>query len=122
MPNFKKTILLLGDIVVFYLSLWLTLLIRYGTNFDFQRWQQHFWPLTIIYLLWLIVFYIAGLYELTLARNNIGFYSTLSRGLAINAGLAIAFFYFLFRHYSENKFIPEFNYSDFTILRLAANL
>ena len=95
MPNFKKTILLLGDIVILYLSLWLTLLIRYGTNFDFQRWQQHFWPLTIIYLLWLIVFYIAGLYELTLARNNIGFYSTLSRGLAINAGLAIAFFYFI---------------------------
>ena len=95
MPNFKKTILLLGDIVILYLSLWLTLLIRYGTNFDFQRWQQHFWPLTIIYLLWLIVFYIAGLYELTLARNNISFYSTLSRGLAINAGLAIAFFYFI---------------------------
>jgi len=95
MPNFKKNILLLGDIVILYLSLWLTLLIRYGTNFDFQRWQQHFWPLTIIYLLWLIVFYIAGLYELTLARNNISFYSTLSRGLAINAGLAIAFFYFI---------------------------
>jgi exopolysaccharide biosynthesis polyprenyl glycosylphosphotransferase len=95
MPNFKKILLLVGDILILYLSLWLTLLLRYGTNFDLARWQQHFWPFTIIYLLWLIVFYIAGLYELTLARNNISFYSTLSKGLAINAGLAIAFFYFI---------------------------
>jgi exopolysaccharide biosynthesis polyprenyl glycosylphosphotransferase len=95
MPNIKKLILLLGDILILYLSLWLTLLIRYGENFDFNRWQQHFWPFTIIYLLWLTVFYIAGLYELTLARNNINFYSTLLHGLIINAGLAIAFFYFI---------------------------
>jgi len=95
MPNLKKIILLLGDILILYLSLWLTLLIRYGANFDFNRWQQHFWPFTIIYFLWLVIFYIAGLYELTLARNNINFYSTLLRGLMINAGLAIAFFYFI---------------------------
>jgi len=95
MPNFKKIILLFGDILILYLSLWLTLLIRYGTNFDFNRWQQHFWPFTIIYFFWLVIFYIAGLYELTLARNNIYFYSTLLRGLMINTGLAIAFFYFI---------------------------
>jgi exopolysaccharide biosynthesis polyprenyl glycosylphosphotransferase len=95
MPNFKKITLLLGDIIILYLSLWLTLLIRYGADFDFQRWQQHFWPFTIIYLLWVIIFYIDGLYELTLARNNVNFYSTLFRGLMINAGLAIAFFYFI---------------------------
>ncbi len=95
MPNLKKIILLFGDILILYLSLWLTLLIRYGANFDFNRWQQHFWPFTIIYFFWLIIFYIAGLYELTLARNNINFYSTLLRGLMINAGLAVAFFYFI---------------------------
>ena len=95
MPNLKKITLLLGDILVLYLSLWLTLFVRYGGNFDFNRWHQHFWPFTIIYFFWLIVFYIAGLYELTLARNNINFYSTLLRGLMINAGLAIAFFYFI---------------------------
>lgn len=95
MPNLKKITLLLGDILILYLSLWLTLLIRYGANFDFNRWQQHFWPFTIIYFFWLIIFYIAGLYEMTLARNNINFYSTLLRGLMINTGLAIAFFYFI---------------------------
>ena len=108
MPNIKKIILLLGDILILYLSLWLTLLIRYGANFDSYRWQQHFWPFTIIYLLWIIVFYIAGLYELTLARNNIDFYSTLLRGLMINASLAVAFFYF----------VPYFNIAPKTNLFL----
>ena len=95
MPNIKRLALVLGDIAVLYLSLWLALFVRYGTDFNFHRWQQHFWPFTIIYLLWLIVFYVAGLYELTLARNNIDFYSTLLRGTLINIGLAIAFFYFI---------------------------
>lgn len=95
MPNIKRIFLIFGDIAILYLSLWLALFIRYGAGFDFHRWQQHFWPFTIIYLLWLIVFYIAGLYELTLARNNIDFYSTLLRSLIINIGLAIAFFYFI---------------------------
>jgi exopolysaccharide biosynthesis polyprenyl glycosylphosphotransferase len=95
MPNRKKITLLSGDIIILYLSLWLTLFIRYRADFDLARWQQHFWPFTIIYFFWLIVFYIAGLYELTLARNNINFYSTLFRGLMINAGLAIVFFYFI---------------------------
>ena len=95
MPNFKRITLLFGDILILYLSLWLTLLIRYGGSFDFNRWQQHFWSFTIIYFFWLTIFYITGLYELTLARNNIDFYSLLFKVIGINAGLAIAFFYFI---------------------------
>tara|TARA_Y100000031_G_scaffold154996_1_gene204378 strand:+ start:323 stop:1669 length:1347 start_codon:yes stop_codon:yes gene_type:complete len=95
MPNTKKLLLLLGDIFILYLSLWLTLVIRYGEGFASARWQQHFWPFTIIYLVWLVVFFIAGLYELALARNNINFYSILFRGLMINISLAVAFFYFI---------------------------
>ncbi|PJA63905.1 MAG: hypothetical protein CO160_01465, partial [Candidatus Portnoybacteria bacterium CG_4_9_14_3_um_filter_43_11] len=87
-PSIKRVFLISGDIIVFYLSLWLTLFIRYGNNFDYQKWERHFWSFTIIYLLWLIVFYIAGFYELTIARNDLRFYSTLSRGLLINFALA----------------------------------
>lgn len=95
MLNFKRVILIIGDIFFLYVSLWLTLLIRYGGHFNLARWQQHFWPLTVIYSLWLIIFFIAGLYELSLARNNINFYSVLFQALLINFGLAIAFFYFI---------------------------
>jgi len=95
MPNMKKITLLFGDVLILYLSLWLTLLIRYGGGFDFHRWQQHFWSFSIIYFFWLIIFYITGLYELTLARNNIDFYSLLFKVIGINASLAVAFFYFI---------------------------
>ena len=93
--NIKRITLLIGDLLTLYLSLWLTLFIRHGADFTFARWQQHFWPFSIIYFIWLIIFFIAGLYELSIARNNILFYNTLSRGLVINVGLAIAFFYFI---------------------------
>ena len=85
----------MGDLLILYLSLWLTLLIRYGAGFNFNTWQQHFLPFSIIYFFWLVVFFIAGLYELRLARNNIGFYNTILRTLIINIGLAVAFFYFI---------------------------
>ena len=95
MPNIKRIILLIGDIAVLYVSLWLMLFIRYGAKFDINTWEQHFKPFTLIYVIWLIVFFIAGLYDISLARNNINFYSTLLRGLTINIGIAITFFYFL---------------------------
>lgn len=95
MANTKKIILLLGDILFLYISLLTALFIRYSGNFTIEYWKQHFWPFTIIYIIWLIVFYINGLYELTLARNNIKFYSALLQTIVINTGLSIAFFYFI---------------------------
>lgn len=95
MPNPKKIILILSDITIFYFSLWLTLIFRYQESFSFDIWKRHFWPFTIIYFFWLIVFFINGLYDLSLARNDIAFYAALLRALIINSVLAIAFFYFI---------------------------
>ena len=93
--NVKKSTLLAGDILVLYASLYLTLLIHYGGKVTAEGWNVHLQPFTIIYGLWLIVFFIAGLYELSLARNSVNFYSILFQALIINASISIAFFYFL---------------------------
>lgn len=90
----KKIILLIGDIFVLYFSLYLTLLVRYG-HLEPGRWLQHFSPFTLIYFLWLIIFYIAGLYDLNLARNNVKFFALLFRTLLICGFFAVAFFYFI---------------------------
>ncbi|TSC53604.1 MAG: glycosyltransferase, partial [Parcubacteria group bacterium LiPW_39] len=90
----KKAILLAGDIAVLYLALFLMLLLRYGHLWPAQ-WHNHFVPFTIIYFFALIVFYIIGLYEITLARNNLYFFLTLVRALIINAAIATGFFYFI---------------------------
>jgi sugar transferase (PEP-CTERM system associated) len=107
----KKALLLGGDLLILYLSLWLTLYLRYGFNFEHIKpttANPHFIPFTIIYLTWLLIFYISDLYDLNIARNNLGFYTTLFKALLVNFAVAVAFFYF----------IPYFGITPKTILFL----
>jgi lipopolysaccharide/colanic/teichoic acid biosynthesis glycosyltransferase len=56
-------VLISGDIAVFMVSLWLTLLVRY---FSFPSWElvgTHLGPFALLSSLWLLVFYMAGLYD-----------------------------------------------------------
>ena len=79
----KKYLLIFGDIVILYFSLWLTLLIRYQQTFSRSVWNQHFWPFAVVFLIWLAIFYIDELYELTYAQDKINFLVRLSRGILI---------------------------------------
>jgi len=56
-------ILLAGDIFLFFVSLWLTLLIRYVSWPTAEVWQLHFSPFLILTGVWLFIFYLAGLYD-----------------------------------------------------------
>lgn len=94
--------------MVLYFSLWLTLNIRYQFYIPESLWRQHLIAFSIIYLFWLIIFYISGLYDLNLARNDQFFYATLVRVLFIAASLSIIFFYL----------IPYFNIAPKTNLFL----
>jgi len=89
----KKTILFIGDIFILYFSLWLTLLLRYNQMVSQERWDQHFLPFTLIFILWLIVFYITNLYDLNLATSKILFLSNFFKSILWCAALAISFFY-----------------------------
>ncbi|MFH1610733.1 MAG: hypothetical protein ABIA91_02470, partial [Patescibacteria group bacterium] len=89
----KKISLFIGDVFILYFSLWLTLLIRYNQAVTAEKWTQHFMPFTLIFILWLIVFYITSFYDLSLAKNNVVFFANFFRSIFLCAGLAIAFFY-----------------------------
>jgi len=91
----KQFILLFGDLVILYLSLYLTLFFRYGHNYHFSVWQNHFLPFTIVYIVWLIIFYINDLYELKSTRLDAIFFTTLFRAILINLLIAVVFFYFI---------------------------
>lgn len=88
----KKFILLIGDILILYLSLIIALSIRYQ-GFSLEIFQKHVVPFSIIYLIWLIVFYIHNLYDLDIAKNNIEFSAALIRALIIGGLISIIFFY-----------------------------
>mgnify|MGYP001582355634 CR=1 FL=1 len=91
----KASLLLIGDIIALYTALILTLFIRYGGNFYEEFIGGHLAPFSFVFVLWIIVFYIAGLYDLPRLRNNIDFLKTLALALAVNALLTIALFYLI---------------------------
>ena len=89
----KKFFLLAGDILILYGALYLTLVIRYRALPSRVLWQSHFWPFTAILALWVIIFYIANLYDLKLATNNARFWQIISKSYLIALLFAFAFFY-----------------------------
>jgi exopolysaccharide biosynthesis polyprenyl glycosylphosphotransferase len=89
----KQWLLLTGDFISFYLALLLSLIARYRGEFLAETWQTHLAPFTLIYFVWILVFYINGLYDLRRAKNNLEFGRLFFGGLAVNAALAIGFFY-----------------------------
>ncbi len=90
----KKFGLFISDIAVLYGSLLLALYIRYGGSADFNRYYElHLVPFGIIFVLWLIIFYIANLYEPKALRNNLDFYSSLFQSVFIASAISVIFFY-----------------------------
>ncbi len=91
----KSFLFFVADAVALYAALFITLLIRYQGNFYAKFLDAHAIPFTIIFVLWIIVFYIAGLYDLRRLRNNLDFIKTLFLCLGINAALAVVLFYLI---------------------------
>lgn len=96
----KIFLLVLSDIFIFYIALGFTLIIRYLLIENSVRMLRstvhfHFIPYTIIFVIWLIIFWIAGLYDIIKLRNERFFYKILITTFGINAALTITFFYFI---------------------------
>lgn len=91
----KRWLLLLGDIIALYASFLITLALRYGGNLFGPRASVNLWPFTVVFVPWLVIFYIAGLYDLRRLRNDIEFLKTLTICLVINALIAVLLFYFI---------------------------
>ncbi len=120
----KKFILLLTDIIGLYLALWITLLVRYGLNFEEQM-DFHFLPFSVLFIIWLFVFYIVNLYDTQFLKNGPEFYATFFKTILFNTLAGIAFFYLLpfFRIAPRRNlflFVVFFSVLDFA-LRISFN-
>ena len=91
----RKVILFLTDTAVFYGSLLAVLLIRYGNSEPTLLLPQHIVPFSMLFAVWLTVFYIFGLYELRYVRNDLEFIRRLLEAVVTNATIAIIVFYFI---------------------------
>lgn len=94
--NRKESLILgLGDIVFFALALWLMLIIRYGINLEVSIFYPHIVAFSVLIIVWLGIFFVAGLYE----KHTLFFQSRLPNILlktaSMNSLIAVIFFYFI---------------------------
>lgn len=107
-PKREYLVLLAGDLIVFALSLWLTLGLRYMEVPSTELLVLHMRPFTLLFAAWVVIFFLAGLY----GRHTRIFRSRLTTTILytqiINMVIAALFFFA----------IPSFGLSPKTILLL----
>jgi len=91
----ERATLFFGDVLILYLSLYLTLAIRYGGVPENDELVSHIAPFTILFAFWLLVYFIAGLYEkhTRILRSRLP--SILFNAQVTNIFIAVLFFYFI---------------------------
>jgi exopolysaccharide biosynthesis polyprenyl glycosylphosphotransferase len=92
--NLKRLLLLAGDFAAFELALVLTLVLRYG-RLESTAWSLHETPFAIVIAAWIIGLYVAGLYDLTRAKNTLPHFRTFLESMFVNLLIAVSFFYLI---------------------------
>lgn len=107
-PKREYLLLFAGDVLVFVLSLWATLALRYFELPSKELFLKHLIPFSLLFVAWAVVFFLAGLYgkHTRLFRSRLS--STLLSTQTINVSLAGLFFFS----------IPAFGLAPKTILVL----
>jgi len=104
----KQLILVVGDVFILYLSLWLALWLRYFGNFSSGIFDRNFPIFTFVFVFWILVFFIFGLYSLASVWNTAKTLRGFASAMIYNTALAVFFFYF----------VPGFNLTPKTTLFL----
>lgn len=90
----KFPILVLGDVILLYGSLFGMLWIRYPRIvFSADEWISHAIPFSILFIVWILTFISSGLYEVSVTKNEFTFSKRLARATFINALFGIILFY-----------------------------
>ncbi len=91
----RKNIFLciVGDIVTLYLSLFFTLIIRYLSVPDTHIILSHLIPFSVLFLFWIVIFFIFGMYERQNFIEKKKIIPTIIQSQFVNILIAIVFFY-----------------------------
>ena len=89
----EPIILFVGDLLAFSLALWLSLIFRYGEIPSMDLAKTHLMPFGLLFLLWVLVFFIAGLYEKHTLVFKGKLPSLILNTQIANSLLAVVFFY-----------------------------
>ncbi len=109
----KKGILIFGDICILYVSLFITLAIRYGASNLYPSLATHFKPFSTIFIVWILLFYLADLYDIRLLKKEVQLLKNLVWAVSLATALSIIFFY-LFSGFFE--LTPKTNLAIFALV------
>ncbi len=94
--TYRTFILVVGDLALLWLGLLLTLFIRHGiAQFEKALLPLHIIPFSIVFGLWIVIFYIAGLYDVRASRTYERMLKLISPAMLTGAVIAIMLFYFV---------------------------
>lgn len=89
----KKIILFLGDVTLLYSFLLITLILRYGFSIAPQSFKNHIGPFSIIFIIWILIFYLTDAYHPKNLRNKKVIFRNVLRGVIISGVLSVIAFY-----------------------------
>jgi len=87
--------LLVGDVVVFLIALLSMLFFSYGTNIGQELFLRHLSSFSILFAVWILVYFISGLYEKHTVILKSRLPAVLLNAQIINTALAVLFFYLI---------------------------
>ena len=82
----------MGDILLLYGALFVMLAIRYGSDIN-NFIVAHIGPFSIVFVFWIILFYIVGLYDLQTFREKLTLAQNIIIGVGVGVILAVVIFY-----------------------------
>jgi exopolysaccharide biosynthesis polyprenyl glycosylphosphotransferase len=91
----KGIVLAIGDVVVLYASLIGALALRYHGGWHREFANTHAIPFSLLFVVWLLLFYISGLYDIRRIPTNMVLVRVLSVAIMTNAVISVLFFYFI---------------------------
>ncbi len=91
----EALILCVGDIVVFALALWTAFFVRYAGIPQWALFVLHATPIFLLLLSWVVVFFIAGLYDKQTNALKRAALSLIVYAQLFNSAFVVFFFYFI---------------------------
>ncbi len=92
-PKKEALTLFFGDIFFFVLSLWLSLYLRFAEVPTLDVFTLHIVPFAILFAIWILVYFIAGLYEKHTLLLKSKLPTIIFNAQVANSILAMVFFY-----------------------------
>jgi exopolysaccharide biosynthesis polyprenyl glycosylphosphotransferase len=95
LPSMQILAIFVGDIALLYFSLWVTLTLRYLEVPSSVLLFSHTTPFSYLFVAWVLVFYVASLYEPHTVVFKSKIPATILNVQAVNSIIAVLFFYLI---------------------------